>query len=120
MHLVASNRIDEVPQSSRLKRLSTQLEIGVVALTLATLLYRMTLYWLLPAAAEQAYGTRDLIDFGLGMALFLLCGLCAAVGVALSFRAEPDDHRLAFRPVLVGILCFVAYYFIHPYLPRLP
>lgn len=90
-----------------------------MAMALGALLFRATLYWVIPVTDGEPYGLADVIDFGLGLVLFLVCTVCAATGVLLSFRQDPEEHRLAFRPVLVGILSFLAYYFLHPHVPRL-
>ena len=103
----------------QLKPVSFKLEVIAIVLAVFALLYRATMYWHLPIATGEAYGLGDLLDFGLALALFLICILCAAAGVALSTKPDPEQHRLAFRPVLVGILSFVVYYFLHPYVPRL-
>jgi len=108
-----------VPETSRLKKLSFYLEISALVLALGALLFRATLYWVIPVAEGEPYGLGNLIDFALAMALFVLGVTCAAAGVWLSFRKDPDDHRLAFRPVLVGIVSFVGYYFLHPHVPKL-
>jgi len=96
-----------------------RLEIAVVGLALAALIYRASLYWMLPAPEGKTYGTGDVIDFVLGMILFLLSGLCAAAAVGMSVTAEGAQQQLAFRPAVVGITSFVIYYFLHPYVPRL-
>ena len=106
-------------ETSRLKKLSAYLEVAAIVMALGALLFRATLYWVIPVAEGEPYGLGDLIDFGFSLALFILCVICAAAGVWLSFRKDPDDHRLAFRPVLIGIVSFVTYYFLHPHVPKL-
>lgn len=88
-------------------------------MAIAALLYRATVYWTIPVANGDPYGVGDIIDFGFAMVLFLVCAACAATGVLLSFRHDSDDHKLAFRPVLVGILSFGTYFLLHPRVPQL-
>lgn len=100
-----------------LTRVSTILETSVLALAAAALAFRASVYWLLPAPPGQPYGTGDVVDFALGLLLFALSGACAATGVMMSARSVAQPR--AYRPVLVGITTFVAYYFVHPHVPRL-
>lgn len=91
-----------------------------MALAVAALCFRATLYWLLPPNPGEAYGRGDVVDFALGLLLFFVSCLCAASAVALSMRGDhATDQHLAFRPAVVGITTFVLYYFVHPYVPRL-
>jgi hypothetical protein len=71
----------------RIKRLSLLLQAGAVLTGVVALAYRATLYWALPGGGD-APGTRDLVDFGLAMMLFLVCALCATSGVAISVLGE--------------------------------
>lgn len=102
-----------------MKRFSVSLEIAVVALAVLALLFRATLYWLIPVAEGEPYGLADVLDFALMVLLFITSSLCAGVGVWLSIRGDELAQRLAFRPVLVGICSFVIYYLIYPHVPRL-
>jgi len=100
-------------------RVGRVLERVVVILALGASVYRATLYWLLPPAAGEPYGTGDIIDFALGLLVFLTSGLCAAAAVATSMSGDGSAQHLAFRPAVIGITSFVIYYFVHPYVPRL-
>lgn len=102
-----------------MKRLSTILEFATVALAILALVFRATLYWLIPVAEGEPYGLGDVLDFGLMILLFLVSSVCASFGVLLSIRGDGLEQRLAFRPVLVGICSFVVYYLVHPQVPRL-
>lgn len=102
-----------------MKSVSVTLEIVTVALAILALLFRATLYWLIPGEEGEAYRLGDILDFGLMVLLFVAGGVCAGLGVALSMRGDELEQRLAFRPVLVGICSFVIYYFAHPHVPRL-
>ena len=101
------------------KRLSVILEIAAVLLASLALLFRATLYWLIPVAEGEPYGLGDILEFGLMILLFVVGGLCAGLGVVLSAKGDGVEQRLAFRPVLVGICSFVIYYLVYPYVPRL-
>lgn len=102
-----------------IKRLAGILEKVVIGLALLALLYRATLFWRLSAETGQAYGTGDLLDLALALLLFLLCLLCAGVGVAISMLGEKEDKPLAYKAFFVGILSFIGYDLLHPLIPRL-
>jgi len=106
-------------QTETLKTLARWLERAVLALALLALAFRATLYASLPRAAGARYGSGDVIDYALGLVLFLLCGLCAALGVLLTTRVTPAEQGRAYRPVLIGMTTFVVYYLVHPYVPTL-
>lgn len=95
------------------------LERAVIALGILALLYRATLYALIDKPVGAAWGTGDVIDFALGMLLFMLGGLCALSGVMWYSQAAMQDKGRAYRPVLIGMTTFVAYYLIHPHVPVL-
>ena len=106
----------------RYERYARRLETAVLAVAGVAVLFRLTWYWQLPKAEGASYGTGDVLDFALTLLLFLVATACAACGVALSLRGAPgraDDVGRAYRPLLIGITTFVAYYFLAPYLPRL-
>ena len=100
-------------------RYSARLEVVVVSLAIGALVYRATLYWLLPVKAGEPYGLGDVVDFAIGMLLFFISLLCSAAAVALSMKSQGQNQHLAFRPAVVGITTFVVYYFLHPHVPRL-
>ncbi len=100
-------------------RISVSLEIASVGLAILGLLYRATLYWQIPVASGEPYGLGDVLDLGFMVLLFVVAAGCAATGVWLSASGDAAARRLAFRPVLIGILSFVIYYFVHPAVPRL-
>ena len=84
--------------TATLQRLAHRLEQAVIVLALGALVFRATLYGSLPPAAGARYGTGDIIDYGLGLALFLLCGACAALGVLLTTRVPADARARAIGP----------------------
>ena len=101
------------------QRAARLLEVASVALAIAALLYRATVYWSFAPAPGEPYGLGDIIDFALALLLFLVCGLCAAAGLASSMSGDGSEQHLAFRPAVIGITSFVAYYLLHPHVPRL-
>ena len=101
------------------KRFSAVLEICVVVLALAALLFRASVYWLLPPLAGESYGWGDVLDFALGLTLFFVSGLCAIMAVVMSIKGQGLEQQLAFRPAVVGITSFVVYYYLHPHMPQL-
>ena len=102
-----------------IQRAARVLEIAAVSLAIIALLYRATVYWQLPPPPGEPYGPGDIIDFAFAMLLFLVCGLCAAAGVASSMSGDGSEQHLAFRPAVIGITSFVGYYLLHPHIPRL-
>lgn len=103
----------------RATRIARGLESAVLALGFAALLYRATLYGLIERPPGAAWGRGDVIDFGLGVVLFLLGGVCAGAGILLSTHPDCSDRGVAYRPVLIGMTTFVVYYLLHPYIPVL-
>jgi hypothetical protein len=102
----------------RLRRAAHALEVGAVALAIIALLFRATWYWHLPPVEGQGYGTGDVVDFAFALGLFLVCGTCAASGVALALQGTRDPAA-AWRPAVVGMTAFAVYQFLHPHVPRL-
>lgn len=102
-----------------LKRLASPLQIAAVTLALLGLGYRATLYWTLPTGDEGAPGLGPVVDFSLAMLLFLVCAGCATVGVGIALWGEPRDKPVAYRAFFVGVLSFLGYDLLYPYVPRL-
>lgn len=100
-----------------LHRAARTLERTVVALAVLALAYRATLYGTLAQPPGGGYGAGEIVDYALGLLLFLLCTACAALGVALSARAGDAERAMSYRPVLVGMTTFVVYYLVHPLVP---
>lgn len=101
------------------QRAARILEVAAVSLAAGALVYRATVYWSFVPAPGKLYSTGDIIDFALALLLFLVCGLCAAAGLASSTIGDGSEQHLAFRPAVIGITSFVVYYFLHPHIPRL-
>ena len=104
---------------SRLKAAAAFLEVAAFIITLLALAFRATLYWQLPVSTSDNPGLAPLLDFSLAMLLFAICLLCAGVGVAISLQAGPRDKRHAYQAFFIGVLCFVLYDLLYPYVPRL-
>lgn len=113
--------------NASLGRLAGLLERAVVLIALLALAYRVLVYGRVPRASGATWGAGDVIDYALALLLFVLALACAGCGVALSARAvHTHDHThdraargRAWRPAVVGMTTFVAYYLVHPYLPVL-
>lgn len=103
----------------RVKTIAMGLQTAAIGIAALGLLYRATVYWTLPLAPGAAYGARDIVDFLFALGLFLVCTLCTVAGVAISIMGGTADKGLAFRAVLVGVLSFMTYEFLHDHLPRL-
>lgn len=101
------------------KRLAGVLEKTAIGFALWSLFYRATLYWKLPAEPGQNYGLGDLLDLLFALLLFLICLFCAGTGVAISILGEKDDKPLAYKAFFIGLLSFLSYDLLHPYIPRL-
>lgn len=104
---------------TRLKQTAASLEVAVLLLAVGALLFRATVYWRLPPVGGAAYGTGDVIDLGLAMLVFVVGGLCAVTGVAISFLGDKADKRYAYQAFFVGVVSFIAYDWLHPHVPRL-
>lgn len=105
----------------RLERVARSLECAVLLVAGAGVLFRLGWYWHLPKAAGARYGSGDVVEFALTFVLFMLSTACAACGVAMSLRmqgkGQPDTNP--YRPLLIGVTSFAAYYFLAPRLPQL-
>ena len=106
-------------EGSPLERVARRLEHAVLGVAGIALLFRLGVYARLPKAEGATYGTGDVVDFGLTLLLFLLATACAACGVAISLRGAHGANAHAYRPLLIGITTFVAYYLLAPQLPPL-
>ncbi len=95
-------------------------EKAVVAVAVAALVYRALVYPRMVPGADGAFATRDIVDFALGMVVFIVAGVCAVSAVVMSTKIEASEQHRAFRPAVVGITTFVVYYFLHPHVPPLP
>jgi hypothetical protein len=111
--------IQAMDRLTRLKKLAASLEIAVLVLAVAALVFRATLYWQLPAADGEPYGTGDVLDLALALVLFVVCSLCAVTGVAISILGDRADKRFAYQAFFIGVLSFVAYDWLYPHVPRL-
>ena len=103
---------------ARLERVARRLEHAVLGVAGVAVLFRLGLYAHLPKTESAAYGTGDVVDFGLTLLLFLLATACAACGVAISLRGAHGASGNAYRPLMIGITTFVAYYLLAPQLPQ--
>lgn len=104
---------------ARLERSARLLEYCVLATAGAGILFRLTWYWHLPKAAGANFGTGDVVEFALTFLLFALSTACASCGVASALRNPGQPGANAYRPLLIGVTVFVAYYFLAPRLPQL-
>ena len=107
-----------MPAPARLERTARLLEYSVLGWAGAACVFRLTWYGHLPKAAGALYGQGDVVEFGLTLVLFALSTACAGCGVALSLRGSTSPGA-AYRPLLVGVTTFVAYYFLASQLPPL-
>ncbi len=115
----ATNRVNESMDKTTLHRLAGALERAVVALALLAIAYRVLVYGHIPRPPGAAWGNADVIDFALALLLFLVALACTGLAVALSARAPEQERGRAYRPAVIGMTTFVAYYLVHPYLPVL-
>ncbi len=104
---------------ARLENIARSLEWAVLAVATAGVAFRLAWYGHMPKADGARYGSGDVVEFGLTFVLFALSTACAACGVAMSLRSEGAPNAKAYRPLLIGITTFVAYYFLAPRLPPL-
>lgn len=103
----------------RIKKISIGLQVTAVVVAVTGLMYRSTLYWSLSGETAKPYGIADIVDFAFALVLFLVASLCTVSGVAISLMADIADKGLAYRAVLVGMLSFFSYEFLHGQMPRL-
>lgn len=107
------------PAVARLTRTASYLEIAALVLTVIALGFRATLYWTLHAADGGSAGPAYSIDLGLALLLFATCLTCAGVGVAISLYGTKASKGRAYRAFFVGVLCFLFYDLVYPYVPQL-
>jgi hypothetical protein len=108
-----------LPAPARLERIARLLENSVFGVAAAAVVFSLSWFWHLPKAAGAHYGTGDVVDFGLTFLLLMLSTACAACGVATSLRGGSQASAAAYRPLLIGVTTFAAYYFVAPHLPQL-
>ena len=102
-----------------LLRVSRFLELGTIALALTALVFRATVYWRMPPLSGATYGRGDVLDFALAALLFVLAFVTAASGLLLARGLPGKQLGIAYRPLVVGVTTFSAYFFVHPYIPQL-
>lgn len=103
----------------RFAALAPWLERSVLGVAAVAVVFRVSLYWHLPKLAGAPYGVGDVVEFALCLLLFVLGSACAACGVAMSLHGSGAPTGPVYRPVLIGITSFVAYYLLAPQLPQL-
>jgi hypothetical protein len=108
-----------VSAPARIERIARRLEQAVLGVAAAAIVFRVSWYWHLPKTAGARFGTGDVVEFALTLLLFLLSTACAACGVISSLRSSAAPGAAAYRPLLIGVTTFVAYYFLAPQLPQL-
>jgi hypothetical protein len=104
----------------RVVRLLTRLLVGLQIFLLAvSLLYRMTVYWMIPVAAGDPYDLGDVIEL---LLYFCMLGTSATtLAVAAVFCALPSLRHWRSIAVLAGagLATVPAYMLILPHLPKL-
>lgn len=103
----------------KLRRVAAVLQVVTLGLVVVGLVFRATIYWTMQPQSGAAFGSGDILDFAIALALFLTSTLCAMSGVGISLLGTQADKGLAYRVMLVGILSFLAYEFLHGRVPRL-
>ena len=89
--------------------------ILVVTLFLG-LLFRATLYWIIPVAPNEAIGAGDVIELFIYFIILSIAGLVFVLSVVIALL---QNFKVALRIFLVSIVAPIAYYFLHHYVPRL-
>ena len=88
----------------------------LVCLTLLGLLFRATLYWLIPVEPGQPAGFGDVIELLIYLPIISMASLVLLLSVVAAFL---KNYGGAIRVFLVGVASPLAYYFLHSYVPRL-
>ncbi|PSL10979.1 hypothetical protein CLV44_12460 [Marinobacterium halophilum] len=87
-----------------------------LGLTIIGLVFRSTLYWLIPVMPDEPFGLADIIEllifyslFGSGVFLII-----SSLVLAVFRKAKP-----AMKAFSIGLLSPLLYYVIHAYVPKL-
>ena len=95
--------------------------IGVlppVVLVMA-LVFRATLYWTIPVADGEPKGGGEILEVLLFLGLLTTSALAVLVAILLAVVPAIREARLAVRLGLVALFSPVAYWVLHPLVPRL-
>ena len=94
----------------------TRIERIVITVTVTAVCYRVFIYGIFEKDPRSHYGVGDMIDFGLGMFVFLTCGLSGLWCFRTMTEGTAPTTEL-WRSAVLAMTSFVAYYFAHPILP---
>ncbi len=90
-----------------------------VAIAIIGLLYRSTVYWLIPVAPGEPYGFGDVLDFGFAVILIFSVGLTVIISLLLMVLWKRKNKKTALNIWVVSVVATVVYYLLYPILPRL-
>ena len=94
----------------------TRVERIIIVVTATAVFYRIFVYGIFEKDPQAHYGVGDLIDFGLGMCVFLTSGLCGVWCFRRMVEGKIPTTDL-WRSAALAMTAFAAYYFVHPVLP---
>lgn len=88
----------------------------LVSLTILGLLFRATIYWLIPVSSEEPAGFGDVIELVIYFAIVGSAGIVLVLSIVVAFYRK---YSVALKTSAVGVLAPIAYYFLHSMVPKL-
>jgi len=93
-----------------IKKLSKYTAVTLICIALLGLLFRKTLYWQIPVAADNPYGLGDIIDLLFYFAVLGFSGLLILCSFA---QAWFKDYKIALSLFLIAIITPTTFYLLH-------
>lgn len=108
-----------VASSTVIRRISTSLEVLAIFLAVLGLVFRSTLYWSIPVSGNEAYGLADVLELLIAVILLGICLIGVLMSLALSSKPRLQPRIQSIQLLVICLVSFGSYWFIHPLMPRL-
>lgn len=102
--------------NTNITKVSKYVAISLVFLALAGLVFRSTVYWVIPVAPDEPAGLGEVIELLIYFAILGLAGFTVLLSLAMVLL---KNYEYAIKVFMVSVITPVAYYFLHSFLPRL-
>lgn len=98
------------------ERVSNYVSFVLVALAVAGLVFRATLYWRLPVNPNEAYGVADVLEL---LVFGVMLSLSAVSTVLALILGVMRRYRVAIRVFVIAVITPMVFYLLHPLVPKL-
>ncbi len=88
----------------------------LIVLALTGLVFRATLYWRLPVAPGEPVGIADVLELFGYLLILALSALSIILALVVALRRR---YATAIRVSMIAVLTPLAFYLLHPLVPRL-